>query len=281
LPIYWGNRNWRPLLTDTVAQMTRDGVQRALAFVTSAQSSYSGCRQYRENIESARLAAGPGAPVIDKVRVFYNHPDYIAATVDQIRSALAELPAEHRAAAQLVCTAHSIPVSMAAGCPYEQQLQEIVRLVREDLAWPADRAHLVYQSRSGRPEDPWLEPDVCDQLRLLAAQGARAVVVAPIGFLSDHMEVLYDLDEEAAAVCRELALPMARAGTVGVHPRFVQMVVQLIRERLDPQRPREALGQYGPNWDVCPVDCCPAPRRPGAGAPVGGPPTARGECPAS
>jgi protoporphyrin/coproporphyrin ferrochelatase len=262
LPIYWGNRNWHPLLPDTLAEMARDGRRDAIAFVTSAQSSYSGCRQYRENIEAARAAVGEGAPVVDKLRVFYNHPDYIAAQVDRIRTSMESLSAADRGTAHLVCTAHSIPLSMSSACDYVQQLNETRRLLGEALSIPDDRLHLVYQSRSGRPEDPWLEPDVGDFLRELKSQGARVVVIAPIGFISDHMEVLFDLDEEAAGVATELGLAFQRTGTVGTHPRFVTMIRKLIEERIDPGTPRESMGQYGPNWDVCPVACCPAPVRP-------------------
>lgn len=264
LPIYWGNRNWHPLLTDTLAEMAHDGRKHALAFVTSAQSSYSGCRQYRENIEAARAAVGTGAPEVDKLRVFYNHPDYIAAQVDRVRVSIDQLPAADRDAFHLVCTAHSIPLSMSSSSDYVKQLNETRRLLGEELSVPEDRLHLVYQSRSGRPEDPWLEPDVGDFLRRLKSQsrGMRAVVLAPIGFISDHMEVLYDLDEEAAGIAAEIDLTFQRAGTVGTHPRFVTMIRKLIQERIDPGAPRESMGQYGPNWDVCPVGCCPAPVRP-------------------
>jgi ferrochelatase len=264
LPIYWGNRNWHPMLGDTLLEMVRDGRQRTLAFVTSGQSSYSGCRQYRENIEAARQAAGPGAPTVDKLRAFYNHPDYIAAQLSRIEEAIAGLDAAPREKLHLVCTAHSIPVSMASRSDYVKQLSETARLLGEAMKLPESQRHLVYQSRSGRPEDPWLEPDVGDFLRQLARDGVRDAVVAPIGFLSDHMEVMFDLDEEAAGIAREIGLNMYRAGTVGAHPRFVTMVRKLIQERLDPEIPREAIGQYGPNWDICPADCCPAPVRPGA-----------------
>jgi ferrochelatase len=260
LPIYWGNRNWRPLLTDALRQMTADGVRRALAFVVSAYSSYSGCRQYRENIAEAQAAVGEQAPVVDKLRAFYNHPDFIAANAEHVIAALSQLPAELRAAAHIAFTAHSIPTSMAGGCDYARQLTETCRLISEAVGVPAERWRLVYQSRSGRPQDPWLEPDIADHLRMLHADGVRDVIVAPVGFLSDHLEVLYDLDHEAARVTEELGLTMIRAATVGTHPRFVTMIRKLIQERLDPSVPKEAIGQYGPNWDLCPVDCCPPPR---------------------
>lgn len=266
LPVYWGNRNWHPLLPGTLRQMQADGVQRALAFVVSGYSSYSGCRQYRENVQAAQAVvadsgASAEAPQVDKLRVFYNHPDFIAVNADHLRAALRELGSAAELA-HVAFTAHSIPSSMAAGCPYEQQLQEACRLTAEAAGVAEDRWELVYQSRSGRPEDPWLEPDILDHLRDLHVRGVRHAAIAPIGFLSDHMEVLYDLDEEARLLCNELGLQMARAETAGLHPRFVVMIRKLIQERLDPSRPREAIGQYPANWDVCPVDCCPAPRRP-------------------
>lgn len=261
LPIYQGNRNWHPLLTDTVADMARDGVKRALAFIISAYSSYSGCRQYRENIEAARQSAGASAPAVDKLRAFYNHPDFIAATVDRVRAAWEQVPEERRSRARIAFTAHSIPESMARSCDYERQLTETCRLVSEGIGVEAERWRLVYQSRSGRPQDPWLEPDIVDHLRELHRQGVEDVVVAPIGFLSDHMEVLYDLDDEAARACADMGLNMIRAGTVGTHPRFVQMIRKLVQERLSEDVMREAIGRYGPNRDVCPADCCPAPVR--------------------
>jgi ferrochelatase len=262
LPIYWGNRNWHPLLPDTLRTMTADGVQRGLAFVVSAYSSYSGCRQYRENVSAARDAAGPAAPPIDKLRAFYNHPDFVAANAEHLRQALQEYPAEVRARVSVAFTAHSIPLSMSQGCDYVQQLSETCRLVAEAAGVAPDRWRLVYQSRSGRPEDPWLEPDILDHLRDLHARGEREVVVLPVGFLSDHMEVLFDLDEEAQQLCDELGLALVRAPTVGTHPRFVTMIRKLIQERLDPATPRESIGVYGPNWDVCAEGCCPSPRRP-------------------
>ncbi|MCA9032323.1 MAG: ferrochelatase [Planctomycetaceae bacterium] len=261
LPVYWGNRNWHPLLPDTMQKMKEDGVKRALAFFTSGYSSYSGCRQYRENVLAAQEQVGDGAPQIDKLRVFYNHPDFIAANVDQVEKSLADLNDEQRAGAHIAFTAHSIPNSMSDGCDYVKQLTETCRLVAEAVGIPESRYKLVYQSRSGRPEDPWLEPDILDHLRQLKSNGVESVVISPIGFLSDHMEVLFDLDEEAALVSKEIGLTMRRAGTVGVHPKFVQMIRKLIQERLDSNFEKEAVGAFGPNWDVCPLDCCPAPRR--------------------
>jgi protoporphyrin/coproporphyrin ferrochelatase len=259
LPIYWGNRNWHPLLADTLAQMARDGVGRAIAFFTSAYSSYSGCRQYRENIAAAQTVVGPAAPQVDKVRAFFNHPRFIAAQVDRLTTAFDQISSDRRPAARLAYTAHSIPLSMAERCQYVAQLQETARLVSERLGRPD--AELVYQSRSGPASQPWLEPDIGDWLRSVHAAAARDAVLAPIGFLSDHMEVLYDLDTEARQICDELGLNMVRAGTVGDHPEFIGMIRDLIAERVLKQTDRPATGCLGPSHDVCPVDCCPAPAR--------------------
>jgi ferrochelatase len=256
LPIYWGNRNWHPFLPDTLRQMEADGVQRALAFVTSAYSSYSGCRQYRENVEQARREVGPGAPQVDKIRVFYNHPGFIAANVDRIQTAIQKLPAAHQSAPAIAFTAHSIPISMSNNCNYVKQLEETCRLIAEELKIPSDRWRLVYQSRSGRPGDPWLEPDIGDYIRQLSTSGEKSVVIAPVGFLSDHMEVLFDLDEEARAICAEVGMEMARSETAGNHPDFVSCIRELIEERLGLRTEKRAIGQFGPNHDVCPVDCC-------------------------
>jgi len=265
LPIYWGNRNWHPLLRDALVQMKNDGVRRALAFVTSAYSSYSGCRQYRENIADAQSQAGEGAPAIDKLRVFYNHPGFVGPMIERVRAGLLQLPAEARRRAQVVYTAHSIPVSMAETCDYVKQLEEACRLVSEGLGRSGDR--LVFQSRSGPGTQPWLEPDVLDHLRdLREGDATSGVVIAPIGFISDHMEVLYDLDTEAKQLCAQLELPMVRAGTIGAHPQFVSMIRQLIVERMSETPVRIALGGFGPAHDVCPADCCPAPGRPAAAA---------------
>lgn len=261
LPIYWGNRNWHPLLADTLEQMKQDGVGRALAFVTSAFSSYSGCRQYRENIAQAQAQAGSGAPMVDKLRVFYNHPGFIAAMADRVRAALEELPEDVRGCSLVIYTAHSIPLSMAQSCNYGKQLEEACRLVSETLGRTGDR--LVFQSRSGPVSQPWLEPDVLDSLREVKRSNlAAGVVLAPIGFISDHMEVLYDLDTEAKQLCGDLQLPMIRAGTVGTHPDFVRMIRELIVERMSATAERVALGALGASHDICPMDCCPAPQRP-------------------
>jgi protoporphyrin/coproporphyrin ferrochelatase len=251
LPIYWGNRNWHPLLSDTLRQMTADGVRNALAFVTSAYSSYSSCRQYRENIASAQATVGPEAPHVDKLRAFYNHPLFIQANVDHIRSAWSRLDSDSDA--QLVFTAHSIPETMAANCEYVAQLQEAGSLIAAELG--IEQWQVVYQSRSGSPMQPWLGPDINDHLRELHSKGTGAVVVAPIGFVSDHMEIVYDLDFEAQNLANELGIKMVRAATAGTHPAFVKMIRELIVERMYNEPPR-FLGSRGPVHDVCPADCC-------------------------
>jgi protoporphyrin/coproporphyrin ferrochelatase len=253
LPVYLGNRNWHPFLADTLAQMAADGMRRSLAFCTSAYSSYSGCRQYRENIDQARQAVGAKAPQVDKLRVFFNHPHFIGPTVERVRDALAQVPADRRAGAHVLYTAHSIPMAMAEHSDYAMQLAETARLVSAGAGVAHDS--LVYQSRSGPANQPWLSPDVNDALRDLASRGVQDIVVAPIGFLSDHIEILYDLDTEARAVAESLGLHMIRAATVGCHPQFVTMIRELIEERVS-GAPRLALGPLGASHDVCPEDCC-------------------------
>lgn len=269
LPIYFGNRNWHPLLPDTLEKMRARGVRRALAFFTSAFSSYSGCRQYRENIAAAQQIVGNGAPQVDKLRAFYNHPGYIEPMIERTRIALETLPPERRASAHLLFSAHSIPLAMAQNCEYERQLREAARLVAEGAGHANWR--IVYQSRSGPPTQPWLEPDVNDVLKEIAAtreqqsgQGSSSdVVVVPIGFISDHIEVLYDLDDEARRNAAALGLNLLRVGTVGTHPRFVRMIRELVVERMTGAADRPALGALGASHDVCPADCCRyEPRRP-------------------
>ena len=280
LPVYFGNRNWHPFLDDTLAGMRDDGVRRALCFVTSAYASYSGCRQYREDLAAARARVGASAPHLDKIRMYYNHPGFIEPQVDLIHAALAELDEAVRADARIVFTTHSIPLGMSRHCDYEVQHHEACRLVVERLrarapdTWGAGREwELVFNSRSGPASVPWLEPDINDRLERLAAEGVPAVVVVPIGFISDHLEVVYDLDVEAAETARRLGLPYARAGTVGTDARFVAMIRELVLERTQ-DAPARALGNRGPYHDVCPGDCCFTPgqeRRPvvaGTGEPV-------------
>lgn len=256
LPIYWGNRNWRPMLTDTLRQMADQGIQRALAFFTSAYSSYSGCRQYRENIQQAQAEVGPKAPAVDKIRVFYNHPQFIAINADRVRQAINQLPPGSRDTAPIAFTAHSIPLGMANNCDYVNQLSETCRLIATDLGLPDDRWKLVYQSRSGRPSDPWLEPDILDHIRALHSSRVGSLVIAPIGFLSDHIEILFDLDEQARELCDDLGMAMSRAGTASSDPRFAAMIRELVQERLGQVPTRRALGICGPSHDECPIDCC-------------------------
>ena len=242
LPIYWGNRNWHPLLPDTLRQMAADGIRNALAFVTSGYSSYSSCRQYLENISDAQAVVGPTAPRVEKLRVFYKHPLFIEANVDHIRAALNQLDVP--ASANLVLTAHSIPESMAMNCDYASQLGHTGALIAREF--PGNKWHLVFQSRSGSPMQPWLGPDVCEHLRALRNEGVTDVVIAPIGFVSDHMEVVYDLDVEARRVADEIGMKMVRAQTAGTHPAFVKMIRELVVERIDEKVP----------INICAPDCC-------------------------
>lgn len=260
LPIYWGNRNWHPLLAATLAQMKRDGIRRALGFFTSAYSSYSGCRQYREDIAAAQQTIGDGAPQVDKIRAFYNHPGFIETVTAQAAEALAQVPAERRSRARLLFTAHSIPITMATTSRYVQQLEEASRLVADALAHPNHR--LVYQSRSGSPAQPWLGPDILEVIEEEHACGAEDLVLVPIGFLSDHIEIIFDLDTQARERCLELGITYQRGRTAGTHPRFVSMIRELIVERISASPLRPALGCYGPSHDICPVGCCPAPAMP-------------------
>ncbi|MHB8903234.1 MAG: ferrochelatase [Thermoguttaceae bacterium] len=254
LPVYWGNRNWHPLLVDAVGQMAEDGVGRALAFVTSAFGSYSGCRQNLEDIERAREEVGKNAPVIDKLRLFHNHPGFIEPMAERVAGALGRIEEGSRGAARLVFTAHSLPETMSAGCDYVSQLREACSLVSDRVG----RAEwdLVYQSRSGPASQAWLGPDVGDHLRELGKGGCRDVVLVPIGFVSEHMEVVYDLDVEAAEICDEVGIRLVRVPVVGCHPRFVSMIRELIEERLSESPSRAWLGALGPWPDACPDGCC-------------------------
>ncbi|MFD7579736.1 ferrochelatase [Kitasatospora sp. NPDC059817] len=286
LPVYWGNRNWAPYLVDTLRELAADGHRRVAVLATSAYAGFSGCRQYRENLADALAAlAAEGLPElrVDKLRHFYNHPGFVEPMVDATLAALARLPEDVRASARLAFTTHSIPDAMAetSGAPddpargrpggaYVAQHLDVARLIAEAVAertGVADRPwELVFQSRSGAPHTPWLEPDICDHLEAQHADGAPAVVMVPIGFVSDHMEVKYDLDTEAVAKAAELGLPVARAATVGADPRFTAAVRELVLERAAAERgepvTRCALGALGPSHDVCAVACCPNPRAP-------------------
>jgi ferrochelatase len=265
LPIFWGNRNWHPMLADAVAAMTTHGVKRALALVLAAYGSFSSCRQYLDNIAAAQAAVGPAASRVDKLRLFYNHPEFVAANAARVRDALDQFPPRSRDRVRLVFSAHSIPVAMARNCDYEHQLAETCRLVADEVGIDPGRCDLAYQSRSGRPGDPWLEPDILDHLRRLSREGVSGVLVHPIGFLSDHMEVLYDLDLEARALCETLGLEMSRGKTVGTHPLFVSMIGDLVAERLHGRAPsdRRVSGRDVPSHDECPADCCRPHAHPG------------------
>ena len=268
LPVYWGNRNWDPSFADALRQMRADGVQRAVAFITSAYASYSGCRQYRENLAAAAAEVGAGGPRMDKLRHYFNHPGFVETMTATTMAALEDLPADLRAGAHLAFVTHSIPVAMAAtsgpdGGAYEEQHRETARLVTDAVRAAGGGDHpwaLVYCSRSGPPELPWLEPDVNDHLEGLAASGTPAVVAVPIGFVSDHMEVAFDLDTEAAATAAALGVAFTRASTAGTDPRFVAMVRDLVLERAAVERDepaaRASLGTLGPSHDMCPAGCC-------------------------
>ncbi|MEZ4288284.1 MAG: ferrochelatase [Polyangiales bacterium] len=254
LPIYVGNRNWKPYLADTVSDMRNDGIKQALCFVTSAFSSYSGCRQYLENIDEARATVGEGAPIIDKIRSCFNHPRFVQAAVDRLTIAASKLSPEDSERAVVVFTAHSLPTSMSQSCDYEAQLKDICAIVSESAGMPNYR--IAYQSRSGPPQMPWLEPDILDALQSIIDDGLRAVIVMPIGFLSDHMEVVWDLDREAFAFASRHKMRWVRAATVGTHPVFVSGVADMIEERLGTRTGRAAVGHFEAKPDVCAPDCC-------------------------
>ena len=258
-PIYFGNRNWNPYIKDSLKQMHRDGKKNALAFFTSMFSSYSGCRQYRENIENARnefkTETGIEAPQVQKVRMGFNHPGFIESMKSRVLDSLSALSENERKNPRLIFTAHSIPIGMAKNSSYELQLQESCKLVA--VAANIQEYILCYQSRSGSPMQPWLEPDISEVIKSTDKNIYSSVIVAPIGFISDHMEVLFDLDEEAKETAESAGIVFARAGTVGTHPAYVNMIADLIEERLFPEKvEKKSIGDL-PSWhDVCPVDCC-------------------------
>ncbi len=265
LAVHWGNRNWTPYLTDTVREMADAGVTRAFVLATSAFSSYSGCRQYREDLAKAADEVGTEAPELHKLRLFHNHPGFLEPVADRVRDALGRC--DDPDAARLVFTAHSIPLSMAATSDYEHQLRGAAQLVVELLGTPDRPWDLVYQSRSGPPQIPWLEPDVNDHLRAIVDE-VDEVVVMPLGFVSDHMEVMFDLDTQAAETAAEIGLGFVRAATVGTDPRFVSMIVELIDE-VRHGVPARFLGDDGPWPDPCPENhCAYSPGRPGGGRPA-------------
>lgn len=260
MPLYWGNRNSAPFLDDTVAQMHADGIKHAVAFVTSAYSSYSGCRQYRENIAAAIGAVDGEGPVIDKLRVFFNHPGFIDPLVDGVVDAVSGRDASRT---HVFFTAHSIPSSSAASCDYEKQISNAAGLVAERVAPVVTMPDwsVVWQSRSGPPSMPWLEPDICDAISDLNPDDFDHVVVVPIGFISDHMEVLQDLDTDAAAAASTAGFGFTRTPTSSSDRRFVDMIVGLVSERLSGAVP-VALGDLGLVPTQCSATCCPAPQRP-------------------
>lgn len=275
LPVYWGNRNWDPFLADALAEMAADGVRRAACFFTSVYSSYSGCRQYRENLAEADAAVrrtGLEPPVLDRLRLPYNHPGFVEANVDATLTALSDLPTGAREGARIVFVTHSIPEAMAQasgpdGGAYTRQHRAVEEQVVLGVQERTGRRHdhdLVFCSRSGPPQVPWLEPDVNDHLVALASAGVPGAVLVPIGFVSDHMEVIYDLDTEARETADGLGLPMARAATAGVDPRFVAAVRDLLLERAAAERggapERRTVGPLPPVHDRCPARCCPNPR---------------------
>ncbi|MFE6064865.1 ferrochelatase [Streptomyces sp. NPDC056431] len=278
MPVHWGNRNWAPYLTDTLREMITDGRRHIAVLTTSAYASYSGCRQYRENLADALAtleAEGLPLPRVDKLRHYFNHPGFVEPMVEGVLASLAELDPSVRAGAHLAFTTHSIPDSAADssgpvtehgdGGAYVRQHLDVARVIAEAVRERTGNDHpweLVYQSRSGAPHIPWLEPDICDHLEALHGAGAPAAVMVPIGFVSDHMEVLYDLDTEATAKAAELGLPVRRSATVGADPRFAAAVRELLLERAAHERgarvERCALGALGPSHDLCPIGCCPA-----------------------
>jgi ferrochelatase len=255
LPIYWGNRNWHPLLTDTVKQMTEDGIKRVVAFATSGYSSYSSCRQYLENIEAACQLAGPNAPQIEKIKPFYNHPDFIATNVDNLLMALSSISEARRAAAEIVFTAHSIPMTMANACLYESQLKETAKLVMQESGLNNNWC-LAYQSRSGPLSQPWLEPDINLCIKEIAQNNGQDVLIAPIGFVSDHMEILFDLDTEAKQLCQALNIGYSRAKTAGTHPRFISMIKKLVESKIENISIPPIAQDNRPNGLLCQPGCC-------------------------
>jgi ferrochelatase len=259
LPVYWGNRNWSPYVDDVVRQMADDGVRKALVFVTSAYASYSACRQYQDDLAAAGAAVGESAPELHKLRHFFDHPGFIEPQRDAVRGVLATIDADRHSTTRLVFVAHSLPETMAVasgpgGGLYVAQLEAAAGLVASaapEISWG-----LAYSSRSGPPTTPWLTPDVNDALRSLPGERVTDVVCVPIGFVSDHIEVRWDLDVEVAATAAELGMRFHRTAPPSADPRFVAMVRELVQERLDPAAPRRAMSMLGPSHDVCPADCC-------------------------
>ena len=266
LPVHWGNRNAAPFVADAVADLIEAGVTEAVFVPTSSFPSYSGCRQYREDVAAACSEAaertGRDAPRFDRLRQHGDHPGFVEPMADRVRTALAGVPEERRDRARFAFTAHSIPTAMADTCDYELRLRESASLVMERAGLGDREWELVWQSRSGPPQVPWLEPDILDHLDDLAEDGATDVVIVPIGFVSDHVEVVYDLDVEAAAHAATLGMHLVRAGTVGTDPRFIGMLADLVEERRAGGTERRNLGELPAPHDQCLATCCPNLRRP-------------------
>ncbi len=268
VPVFWGNRNAPPLLPETISMMRDAGVERALAWTATPYSSYSSCRQYTENLEVALTAVGAGAPVIDRIRRHHDHPGLVEPAADRLAEAIERLPSNRRSRAHLLFSAHSIPNVMAANCDYVAQLNDVAQLVAERVD-PEGRHNreVVWQSRSGPPQVPWLEPDVGDRIKALAASGVDAVVVSPIGFPVENFEIVWDLDVEAAGQAEIEGVAFQRAEAVDNDPRFVDMIVELFLERAFPEQAQgsgsahgESTGPLGRSPDTCPSACCPPPR---------------------
>ena len=261
LPVYWGNRNSMPLLTNAVSAMAAAGHQRVLAWLTSPYSSYSSCRQYGEDLEAAQEVLGIKAPRIEWIRRHHDHPGLIEPAADRLTEALGRLPIARRRNVVLAFSAHSIPTTMAAGCRYEAEVTEVAQLVAKRVDPDGNyRREVVWQSRSGPPGVTWLEPDVVDRIRTLASEGVDAVAMSPIGFPVENFEITWDLDVEAAQAAKESDMAFVRAWTVDDDPRFVTMIASLVAERTRPATgTRAALGALGIAPDTCPADCCPRP----------------------
>lgn len=281
LPVYWGTRNWVPHLVDTVQQMADDGIETALVFTDSPYSSYSGCRQYQEDLDAASATVaerGATPPSFTRCRAFFNHPGFIEPMAQNTMAAIHEhhsdpassTSAVRASSVRIVFTAHSIPLGMAAACDYEQQLAEATALVIDRLGPSGPTEYdLVFQSRSGPPQVPWLEPDICDHLRTL--DPAQRVTIVPIGFTQDHTEVLYDLDTQAVEVAANLGLSITRAKTVGSHHMYIKMIRELLEEQLCGEQPL-SLGAMGPCVAHTGPDHCLSGGRPSGGRPSGGKP---------
>ncbi|HTW06695.1 MAG TPA: ferrochelatase [Acidimicrobiales bacterium] len=251
---YWGNRNWHPLLEDTVAAMRDRGMARAVAFVTSAYGGYSSCRQYLDDIAAARAKVGKGAPEISKLRLYFNHPGWVQAWSSSVSEAVAKGRQLTDRQVEVFFSAHSVPEALARTSPYVEQVTDAARLAA--IGAGVEQWRLVWQSRSGNPASPWLGPDICDAI---TASEAGCAVVVPIGFVCENMEIVHDLDVEAAQAAAATSMPFVRAAAVSGHPAFVRMVADLVRERLSPRVSPAALGSLGPWPDQCPEEHCPAP----------------------